>query len=804
MRILLFCLLTFSSLFASAEPAGLVAPLYVDKNFVESVWVYPGTMPDQTQLKKNELLLHLKPLVNPAYARRLDALPSGFEGLVSFTQLKAIGIKPQFDNNKLEAHLELDPTSRLGEEANLDSTYGPEYYTVNSSPMSGHFIFRGNEEFFYGPLGEAEKYPQQFTGQLEFVQNVKGAAFETGVDYYDYFDQNKAQRQNTKLSLEVLDKKSWFELGDMMPYTTGLQTSVEIGGASLTQSRRSKSYRLLRSTTDRELFLKRPSLVEVFLGDFLFLRTQTAPGPFSLKNIPLSSGLNKIRIKITDDMGQVEEIDATTLLDTAILKPGEWDYAFSAGSPSTRKGSDRKYDQERQIYSFYTLRGFENYYELGLNGQGQEDRNLWGLEAAKIFRYGRLSFSGASKTSQSLKPAYGSQLRWSSKDYESARNPFSWHIGAFYRDTNFTSITDTTGLKNNYSRTGEFGFTRTFGPRTIFYFNTRTDLPNASSDPIRRAYNTSLTRSWTQSLQSEVSYQGHSDDGNKDTDDYQVTFSLIWQDTPQRTITASYATPTEASRLNYSYEPEQRIGAVRGNASIENDKLQSVQAAQLTYLANRAEFGLDHNSSNFKDINSSLQRTRLRFGSGLYWADGVAAVGRPTYDSFALVTSSKDLHDFTLPINDIKNDSYAEIHGSTPAVTPNLSSYHSQIIAAEYTSLPEGTSLERSSFVFNPDYKSGTHIHLIGKGQVMVVGTMFLKETKEGVPFAGGEVVNLDNLKEVPAAFFTNSKGRFVIEGLNGGNYEIRFFNTPLTPVKFSIPANQRGIYTLPESLFTE
>lgn len=785
-------LLFFLCDMALAEPRGLVAPTYIDKQYADTIWVYPS----QRALRKDELLRVLKPNLNPKVFSQLETLETR-EGLLNFEQLQPFGIKTTYDPNKLELHLHVAPENRQGGEAIVEEQSGRQFKPVRISPSSGQLIFHGNEDFLYG-TSESITRPRQFTGALNFVQNFNGTAFETGVDYYDYLPDEKHRRQDTKISSEILQRQSWIEVGDIVPANTGLQTTFAMGGANFSRSRRIKSYRLFRATKDQELFLKRPSSIEVYIADFLYLKTQAPAGPFSLKDIPLNSGINKIRIKIIDDVGQIEEIDASTLLDAEILKADEWDYTFAAGLPIESRGADRAYLNDRQSYSAYVNRGFKNFYQLGLNSQGQSERTLTGVSAAKLFKPGLITADVAARMLNGNSTAFGSQLRWTSKSYEVRKNPMNWYVSTKFQDATFRPVNEITAT-TSYRRMVELGASQSFGRELLLALNTRNEYPDNHTDPIRHSYYVSVSRDFDYDWRGEASYQASQDSQFN----YTLMFNLIWRQTPKLSTTASYTAPTDNKRLAINYEPDRRVASPRVNASIEESLDYKQANAQVRYLTERSELGLEHNTNQPKESDGTANDTKLKLGMGLYWADGVVGVGRPTQDSFALVTSSDDLNDYTLPINDKRVETYAEVDHGFAAVVPNLPSYSKQLIVAEYTSLPDGFSLEQSSFTFTPEYKSGTHIHLVGKGTVMVIGSLYEKNQNTPVELIGGEVVSLDREKESSVPFFTNSKGRFVIEGLNDGNYEIRFYNSSLAPVQFTVPQKMRGIYNLPETLFT-
>lgn len=792
---IVFYILLMPQFLWALTPA-LVAPVLIDRQFTESIWISPKSA-EKTELLKSDLLRILKPLVKMEVFENLQKI-ADTQGKITFGQLRSFHIHPSFDAENLQVIIELDPMLRPGNEADLSSDANdPQFTPILPALFSGSLTLRGTEDFQYGN-NSTITHPRQFIGVAELVQSFNNVVFETGVDYFDTNSEEKHHRLNTKISTELFNKSTWFELGDTAPTAIGLQSTFEMGGLSLTRSKRVNTFRLFRATKDQEIFLKRLSIVEVYISDFLFSRAQAQPGPFTLKNIPLGGGFNKIKIKITDDVGQVEEIDASTLLDSEMLRPEEWNYNFSIGYASVADGSDRKYLKDSDSYSLFLNRGFTHYYELGINAQGKGDNHLFGLEASKLLPFGLTILDVAARTSTLQSTAYGAQLKLTSRNYEYSERPTNWFITGQYKDYYFSSIVNDP-VAQMYRKSIDLGVSQGFGESLLGSFNTRSEFPEYSTDPIRNSYFVSLSKNLFKDLKAEINYQQTvGNDLN-----YTANFNLTWQENAQRTYSASYLDPTSEKRLSFNYEPTSRVGSAQANASLFDAKETSRQNFLLDYTADRAVLGLDHNSSTTKADSSSIHSTKIKLASALYWADGHATIGRPTSDSFVLVTSSKDLHGFNIPINDPRLDTYSEVRQSSPALVPQLASFAKQILVAEATSLPQGYSLKNSSFYFEPFYRSGTHLHLVGHGSVMVIGYLQNKYTKDPVSLVGGEVIRTDVKGSSSVPFFTNSKGRFVIEGLEGGSYEIHIHNSELHTISFEIPKDLKGVYQLPTPLFT-
>jgi outer membrane usher protein len=117
------------------------------------------------------------------------------------------------------------------------------------------------------------------------------------------------------------------------------------------------------------------------------------------------------------------------------------------------------------------------------------------------------------------------------------------------------------------------------------------------------------------------------------------------------------------------------------------------------------------------------------------------------------------------------------------------------MVRVDAPDLPSGVSLGASTYSLLPSYKSGTLIRVGEEGTVFVRGVL---RNPDGTPvaLATGEVVAVGDPKQVPIVLLTNRAGRFGLQGLAPGKYEIRLSGSAAPPTPFVIPAGFAGVYT--------
>ena len=129
------------------------------------------------------------------------------------------------------------------------------------------------------------------------------------------------------------------------------------------------------------------------------------------------------------------------------------------------------------------------------------------------------------------------------------------------------------------------------------------------------------------------------------------------------------------------------------------------------------------------------------------------------------------------------------------AVANRLTSYNAQDVQYDIDTLNAGYDIGSGVVRVEPPYRSGYNLVIGNDRFVSAVGTLQI----DGAPAAlvTGLITSTDDEGFEPAAFFTNSVGRFGIIGLAPGRtYNVRLNDSGRTFV-IRVPADNRGLYRL-------
>lgn len=203
-------------------------------------------------------------------------------------------------------------------------------------------------------------------------------------------------------------------------------------------------------------------------------------------------------------------------------------------------------------------------------------------------------------------------------------------------------------------------------------------------------------------------------------------------------------------------------------------------------LANRSGYAatsLNHSaqaqSFAFADFTSPTgMRTSLRTTSALAFADGRFAAGPPIRDAFAIVAPHETLGNTKVIVGNLDNPT-AVGSAAWPAMVTSLSSGADVNLPIDATDVPPGYSLGQSTLAVTPEYKAGYAVELGSANALSAFGTLHLP-TGRPLLLTAATAVN----GETRVQLFTNSRGRFAIEGLSPGTWRITA-NTPKGPMEY-------------------
>lgn len=728
-----------------------------DGDFILGEITYVLTAADEVRLSPADLLVVLSPVLEPSVRTRLqEALGSDRIGL---PELEAAGLRVSYNPRTFGLDfiipVEFRPRAVLSL-GGLPVTGAARYErpatrsAYLTAVAAADYVHKGGETGFATPFVLVEGAAR--IGSL--VAEMEGTAGDTW------------RREGTRLVFDDLSRTARWTLGDLEPVSRGFSGATPMAGVSVVRSYSElEPQRNVQPRGERTFTVARPSTVETFINGRIVQQVRLNPGTYDLRDFPFAQGSNDIRLVIRDETGVEQVLNFSIFFDRNLLAAGLTEFGAFVGTEAVFGENGREYDS-RFTSSGYIRRGVSDELTLGANYQVGERGAVVGSEWVWAGGLGTLGGDVAVSSVDGIGSGYAlnfgferefgrasglgggvtATLQVISEDFATPqtvtpRNPYAYELGVSYSQA----------LSS-----------RRFFAADAFYSAGRGAEPDRMSG---RA-----TYGWRVSDRLAVSTELSYEDRNG-RDDYGARIGLTYRFSSQTSASGEYDSRRERARLGLQTSSGRGVGSWSAGGALDYTASASALNASLTTVRNRAELGLTHMTS-FGAETSQItdQRTSVRAGGSLAYAGGQFALGRPIYDSFALVTPHKSLKARPVYIDPRDADYSARSDRFGPAVITDLGAYSARAIVYDVPDAPPGYDLGDGVVRVLPPYRAGYRLEVGSDYAYTVTGTM-VSEDGEPIALLAGEAREETMDGRGPLQFFTNRTGRFALSSLRPGRW---------------------------------
>lgn len=520
----------------------------------------------------------------------------------------------------------------------------------------------------------------------------------------------------------------------------------------------------------KHITIETESTADVYVNGKLVRSERIMPGRYDVTAFPLVPGLNVVEMVITDIYGTKNVLTGSVTHAPRIPDPGEYEYGAAAGAAGT--------DKDAFLARGYYRRGFTDFFGADFYTEMTKDARMAGSTLLASAVPGFFELGGAFLVSESYSPAemeYGVVGRYSFSSSAGKWLP-SAGLSALFRTEQFTAPGSLIDAYRPYVPPWVFSLTVTqplpkdssllAGAR---YTVGRDEISNTAS--IYSYYARRLSRLLTlragisfdyngeeNTLRGSISVGSMAKDGKGSysatyyTDGHEVDLGA------SRRFSGSYGNGSAGVNITRLDIAEGSAQGISGNANGGNDRMEA--SASVSVVPDEEGFF------------NSPQRVSFstRFGSGIYFADGLAGAGKPSEGSFAVIGKSDTFPEGDLLVNPGEKTREASSGILGNAVLASLPDYHEKIINIDLPDLPMDYSIANSSFIIETGYRSGTAIRIEGGRLFFGSGRLI---DSAGNP-AGLTVFRITD-RNTGSRFttFTDEGGYFYIYDLYPGNYLI-------------------------------
>jgi outer membrane usher protein len=232
-------------------------------------------------------------------------------------------------------------------------------------------------------------------GYGELGAHLFGALFETAASLDDA---GAVTPGLTSLTFDQVRSRRRWVLGDTIGRSTTLGSTPVVGGFSVSTQGDLDPYYAIYPAPEIRGAVRTPSTADVYVDGRLVSSVRLPPGRFTLNDLPIETGVGKVRVIIRDAFGRQQSIDLGFYLSTQLLKRGEQDYSYVAGLERTSSGTNVEYG--RAMGTAVHNIGLTDSLTIGFQAEGAKDLVMGGAGFnAKLWRLGTFGAEGlASRT----------------------------------------------------------------------------------------------------------------------------------------------------------------------------------------------------------------------------------------------------------------------------------------------------------------------------------------------------------------------------------------------------------------------
>ena len=776
----------------------LTVPLFFNRRVLGELDVLL-TRDDRFNVNSASFISLIKPLLTPDAGAELVASLAGVDAFFP-EEINSAGIELEYDPEQLAVLvLRIAPERRTVE--SLFEAGRPEDPAQAPEPFSA-YMNTNMVLLRRGLTGEINRPGVFLNGAVRY----KNLVFEADVQGQDnpFQDEYTVDRRYARLVYDQPEAYRRWTFGDLDPETRGRQGFGELGGIGVVrQKRRFEPFRNNILAGNRELILREASTVRVLRNGVFVREFRLEPGQYDVGNLPLDAGTNDIQLEIVNGSGVRESLNYRAYLDPIDLEPGDYDYGAYLGVTSNLGFGSPDYSDGDLAFTGFYRKAFLNKPAIGIGLQASERvQNLTAQAQFLLSNAGRIQADAAVSHSDSgagyafavgydflidagsSADSLSAIIDFTSPDYATlgdgfAQNPISWTVTA------------------NYSRQLSEQLFANFG--TSYRVSRSSFLSDSYS--VFASLNYRVTRAWTFQVGAEFTETGtRNSNFGLNRDGVGVVMALVWQPASGRRFDSRYSSATDSASVRYQDTTSNRAGSFGYSLASTYDDGSGSVSGQVDYVASRFDATLSHSAfgRDFSSITEE-QVTSLRLGSSIATTGRKVAVGRTIQDSFAIVYGHPSLKGAPVIVGQsFEGGQYQARSGALgPALGNSLTSYVNQSVRYDALNAPLGYNIGEGVVRVRPTYRSGYAIEVGSGAFVSALGRLVGNRNMPVALYSGRVTVVGDSTAE-PQLFFTNSVGRFAMQGLEPGKaYRVDVFSSPATSFEIVVPADNDGLLDL-------
>jgi outer membrane usher protein len=734
----------------------------------------------------------------------LEALAKALatEDYVSLSQITSAGLPCAYNAEKLEISINPKVEQRPRSEI-TGSFHGAGVAAENlekASTVSGFLNLRGGAAY--------DRNSGEDSGRIDIpVLALEGAVRLGGVVIEGEADmtwEGNVVRRGTRAIYDFPDEAVRFSVGDVGFSGGSSHVTPPMLGISIEKSfSMLQPTRNIRPTGRRSFRVERPSEIEVMLNGRPLRRLRVGPGEYDLDDLPLAAGSNNVQLLIKDDTGREEKIDFSVLFDRSLLNVGLDEWSFNAGFRSGI-ADHVSYDYAAPFASASYRRGLLESLTGETFLQADQEVTSGGVGALLQTPIGLLALTGAASIGASYEVGVSGAADFMLATDPSAQgSTASWNVSIELQSSTY-QVPGRQSSSEDYWMHLSSSYSRELGTAVTGSVSARYGAAGEEGDDsfgiglsLSKALDDGLTMSASASYASDKAatpdgplFAGVSVLGRLN---YRVGANSnlsVGYDVAAHRTTATVGTAAGNGAGSWSTEIE-----INRDAASQDERATNAVEASFSYKGNRFEANSSHGRQSVALNDLRHVSHAITMGTGIAFADGEVAVGRPVRGSFAVVNKHLSLDESRLRLSPSNDGEVAASDFLGPALISDISPYSPTKIPYDVDNLPPGYDLGSGSFDFLAPYKTGYRLN-VGSGFTVTAVGVLRDAAGEPIKLFPGFAFETKQ-PDRKITLFTNDIGRFGAQGFGPGEWVIEISNSAGLRYAFSLPPEATGLFDL-------
>jgi len=666
--------------------------------------------------------------------------------LIPLDKLDEIGIFYNFNRMLNTIKVETKPQVRSLKKHLITQDLYRHNKVINTHQTSGKLNT-------YTSINKSSSKDTTYKLRTSLQVNYKNYIVQTGVN----LDKNTISRGNVWVEHKSSLDSPRYRFGEINSF--GVKTD-SIRGVSVEVSEKRRNEDVTKKEDEKSFFLENDSTVEVIVNNHIAKKLKLRAGTHQLSNISLYTGVNRIKLKITDIYGKISYLNFSSKVNFSnVLRKGQLNYGISVGKITNIK--NKHYD--KMNLSAYLENYVTDNISLKQKISSQDGDISYKINTPMGFEYGTINPTYTKKEEEEI---FTLNYHYNiSKDLSLELNydKIKYLLLGSYANKVKKTININTKIFKDTTAT--------------FNYNTTTQYKNTQENfKIGLSGKLSRKLSWGMEIGRE-----------KYNDELKIENNVI---SGYLSYNFSKASVTYSKKY-YAHKRTRDEDKVRVGYRYNNDYYNSFEVQTTnTNVTRRANLDISKQKyyinthitqTKYKSDTPTSTSTSINAGFGVAFVGNNYVMSRSISDSFIIVKHK----DTKLPPIDTKNH---KNKNKAHSFVINSSNFYNNKIKFDRQNLPFNLLLEsKDKYNIQTGYKTGHLIIIDIKKHFLVTGTLY-----QNGKLVRNTILNFQKIgsKKIITSF-TNSRGKFYATGLTKGKYKCSFLNTKYTQTVFEVLINK-------------